>query len=576
MTPEQIEERRQQIRLKRGLTDNLRTGSKAEDVFAGLANNLLGTAKAIDAGGNPNTILRHLSGGDKFNIPTPMEAAFKLVTKKNLPNEDAYSLLGMKNEPATNFMNNPDVHPTTGGKFQLAGELMPLPQTGGTALKSIGMQGAKDLAGIVPSMIKGGKKLAEEGLSSLFRNDEQALKNLGNLTESDIRKSLSKTDALNPKDAFDIAKQRHDIHKEKVDNAWDVLRGYGEMADYEPTVKFNNKSYLDAVQNKINELEKLSRHPANADKYASDIDFLRRTLTAPTDTFKNAFEHGKSLNSAFRSHVQPGQPVPPSFETVNFLKKAHDKNIMENISKNNLTDTLGDIFNNARSSTKELHDIYYRKPTETGREGKTAFSNLVKRGSETGNPEDFMNDFIPSSKSTGIGRFKQLEKMLDSPEEARKLILSTHFNLGGNASPNMSRFLTKFESLSPAQREYLFPRNVRQKLELMSNIKQKNPSLLDTEHAGITWKQIIPTLLGAMSTHNPVVGGVAGKVIGDVAKDIGTRISQGNLRDPANVAKLLQRVGLGDLPQANLANTTNITDQAISLNLKKAMKGKKK
>lgn len=338
---------------------------------------------------------------------------------------------------------------------------------------------------------------------------------------------------------FGKALKRYEEEKNTEGNLWDTTKEYGRLAD--ERYNYDNSSYRQALENKIDSLQKQSeRQAAFRRENEPAIATLQSYLDeSKHDTFADALEHAKALNIDYRNEITPGKSVP--FNMVKFAKGELEKNFNKNLAQGNLDKTLGEVWRSARQKTANINQAFNEYKTPAGGVSPSTFRKFYTRaGGEFEDPTGFVGQYVPKKAEEGIGRMQKLSTILGNDQDAKEAIIRNHFASAFEADEfNPKDFMNKFNKLSNAQQEYLFTPEQLENMRALGKILKRYPEALKKTGAMPRLHRSISGLLGIGGA--AALGGVpwwAGVLGGLGAEAVG----RAGLRQLAGTPTMRQRI----------------------------------
>ena len=153
---------------------------------------------------------------------------------------------------------------------------------------------------------------------------------------------------------------------------------------------------------------------------------------------------------------------------------------------------------------------------QTGKETPSKFRNFVKNKRGSADASSFVKDYLPTTKSEGTQKMRQLSRMLGDEDFAKNVIKHNMFKSSIDKQ-NVNSFINKFDSLSKDQKDYLFDEKQRNMVSTLSRmLKSKKDVLTDNEKHNVM-KTVLSTALGYGGAHyagvDPLIGLAAGAVV---------------------------------------------------------------
>lgn len=301
--------------------------------------------------------------------------------------------------------------------------------------------------------------------------------------------------------AFDKAKANFDVYQQAENQAWDNLTQHAGEVDAKG-VGFNDEAYNKALGNKLAQYTKEAEQSGLARKNADSMALLNDYMKDPHGTFTDVIQHNRALNADFQNEITPGKSLP--FSTVNYAKSNLKNAIQQNLTDKQLQDTLGLSWQRANQATVNKNSMFNYITSPQGKEQPSAFMRFYRGEKEYDDPSAFVKQYIPKTGTEGIGKMQQFANMVGEEDFAKQALKSNIFDKAydeGGFKPQ--QFLSKYNSLSKEQRDYLFPKDQQNMINTLSKILRENPGALGAKRIlGMGLYHSIPALIGAGIGHH--------------------------------------------------------------------------
>lgn len=390
---------------------------------------------------------------------------------------------------------------------------------------------------------------AAKGINSLSAIPD-ALKNyLSQFAASGVSKNVA-SDLNSPlgvtnETAFDMAKNNYNNYSSKENQAWSKVTDAAKAADASGA-KFDDGSYTSALSDELNRLQDQSAKQSALDRKNKDsIDLLNGYIDDQHGTFSDAIEHNKALNADYQNEITPGKSLP--FNTVNFAKNSIKSSMTDNLAQNNLSDSLGALWNQANQTTAQKNSIFNEIMNQGGNTQYSKFMKYYKADDpQFSNPSNFVNDYLPKSGNEGLQRMQQFSQMLGDDDTAKAVLKKNIF--GQSYDPN--DFLNKYNKLSPDQQNFLFDQQQNQSIQSLKTMIDMHPDALKNNSFQSLWNHSIPAILGAGIGHATGTGALEGALMGSLgAKGLSTGISK-TFENPSIQQYFMQFLNQKQAPQS--------------------------
>ena len=336
-------------------------------------------------------------------------------------------------------------------------------------------------------------------------------------------------------------KSIYDAKKIANNNDWSTAESLAEQLGNTP---FNNADYLKALENEKDSINKeigdgknigpLQEQPSEGAKsnlqakYSKALSKLDGFIDQAPSNFRDAMRVRKDINAAKDSVTNTsGLATDPEVnkaagaarEALVSQFDSNLKNAPAMLSKKPTMEAFGDAWTNANQGYKNLQQ--YKMAPKAG----TLSNSINLNKAMNGDPEGkIFNDFIPSGKNdTGTAKFEHLANLLGDKDQANDLIKSAIFNKSLEGGFNPDSLLSKYKSLSPDQRSYLFTSAEKSNLDNALQAKNLGQNSKAANSIGQTiFHHSLSAGLGAALAHqagvNPWIGVSIGALGGNTLK----------------------------------------------------------
>lgn len=328
-----------------------------------------------------------------------------------------------------------------------------------------------------------------------------------------IKSNLDELKDVNSAIAFDKASSNYNKYQDAENQAWENLQQQTPMVDMSPDVKYDDSSYVKNLNEQLKGYKKQAVQSEWREANPDLIDRVEAWKADPHNSFTQAFQHNQALNEGFRREVTPGKSPP--FAAIKQAKGALLDNIQQNLDKNNLNDSLGMAWKGANQATANKNRLFNETITPAGKAVPSTFIKYYKGDPNYGDPTNFVKQYLPTSSAEGTQKMQQFSNMVGDEEYAKDVLKSNYFDKTYNeAGINPKSFLSKFNSLSQPQRDYLFSADQQNTIRALNKILTDNPDALDKPGIfNFGWYHSLPGLIGLGIGHefgHPLAGAAIG------------------------------------------------------------------
>lgn len=329
-------------------------------------------------------------------------------------------------------------------------------------------------------------------------------------------------------------------------------------------IQFNSEPYVKSIDDYISKIQ--SYEPAKKEAYKEALDFAKEAKELAPKSFEGAIALRQNLNKYFKDFQAKRGVARDDVNAKTFIKDIKNTLINDTIKANskNVNPQELSAFENAWQQANKSHQglqEFYKSPNPIG------INKPVKQTREafqSGADADaaLLNKYMPKPSQTGVEGLKQLEKLYGSKQKAQdaaKSYLLRKINEGGTNQD----ILTKFQSLSPAQRKYIFGKSGEEQiLNTAHNAERAFGRTSSSGHLGAIGHHVVgyglPGLVGSVGAYQAglpwnesLLAGLA-----TAAATKGIKAGIGKFATPSSVGKAIQFAEKGGKNQGRYINMT--------------------